>query len=117
MDETQVFNEYKRGQFVALVATGRSVSEVSELLGVSRATVYRALESDDDFAADYEKAKAGKWVKLNEDDVDRLLDEAVINGGVSAIKLWYDRHGKQDAPEQPQSLADELAARRAQRAA
>lgn len=117
------FTEERREQWLSMVEHGHSQQEACAEVGVSPATISRwrlagrAGRSDEAvmFAGRLDAVVEGTCaVRLTEDDLVRLLEQAARRGSVTAIRTLLDRIAAKRAREdQGTSLADQFAAIRA----
>lgn len=127
---TTHFTPEKRERFLTLIETGRTAKDAAEAVNISRTTVNKWVQAGrlDDaqpdkraFAERYDALKVGPNPdgRLSQDDIIRLLEISARGGSVSAMKLLLERPWEKKQPEEEPkapvlSLADKLAARRAQ---
>jgi hypothetical protein len=81
------FDARRRAKFLELVAQGVPRSAAARGCGVHRATVWRAMKNDEQFAAEVAYAE-----DLACDEVESALFQAAVNGNVVAQQVWlYNR--------------------------
>jgi len=117
------FTPERRERFLTLLETGRNVEQAAADVGINPSTVARwaakgragSSPEAQGFAERFDAIRAGDGERLTEPDVVRALEKAIRQGSVTAMRIWFDRFGKQgQAPAGPDEF-DELKARRAAR--